>query len=475
MTSTRDNEETSLRMMIDKAYELMDKRTEDCVQKYGNADAAKHDLYVFGLRGSYLYRWERNAWKARSDAATVWSKDVTSLVALSNKVKVMVCGPGRSLDREGDQGVHMTKEIQHKLGDLRANLIPVVSADAVSWGSEVDSYGRNRPVQRAWAVVPPYLAAVPDFFSLTRTTWPGSVTLHIRDNILKLLKEGTSSKMGDGGSMSESEDVDMTGAAMGGPPVHVTPRGQSSDAGQQVEGQIAAPKAPPKALVTKEMLASVRPKSPPNPPRSPRVSSPQVTATEVGNRWSSNLRTPRATIEEENADGSAEVDDLLPDREGVDLPTDTFNDGGDPTEAEVQEFAGDVEMEPEKEAEPPAAGEEETPGREAEVPQATTTATEPSVESPAAKRAASPVREERKAREPADDQKKEVASGADGPGVPISFAPKYTDDDGDLRDTAATPKAASTQESQGGIHEHAVPGASGRGARAGVSGSPASP
>ena len=445
VTSTRDNEETSLRMMIDKAYELMDKRADDCVQKYGNADAAKHDLYVFGLRGSYLYRWERNAWKARSDAATVWSKDVTSLVALNNKVKVMVCGPGRSLDREGDQGVHMTKEIQHKMGDLRANLIPVVSADAVSWGSEVDSYGRNRPVQRAWAVVPPYLAAVPDFFSLTRTTWPGSVTLHIRDNILKLLKEGTSSKMGDGGSMSESEDVDMTGAALGGPPVGVTPGGQSSDAGQQVEGQIAAPKAPPKALVTKGMLASVRPKSPPNPPRSPRVSSPQVTATEVGNRWSSNLRTPRATIEEENAGGSAEVDDLLPDREGVDLPTDTFNDGGDPTEAEEQEFAGDVEMEPEKEAEAPAVGEEETPGREAEVPQATTTTTEPSVESPAAKRAASPVREERRAREPAGDQ----------PGVPISYAPKYTDDDGDLRDTAATPKAASTQESRGGIHNYA--------------------
>ena len=70
--------------------------------------------------------------------------------------------------------------------------------------------------------------------------------------------------------MSESEDVDMTGAALGGPPVGVTPGGQSSDVGQQVEGQIAAPKAPPKALVTKEMLASVRPKSPPNPPRSPR-------------------------------------------------------------------------------------------------------------------------------------------------------------------------------------------------------------
>ena len=164
--------------------------------------------------------------------------------------------------------------------------------------------------------------------------------------------------------MSETEDVDMTGAALGGPPVGVTPGGQSSDAGQQMEGQVAAPKAPPKALVTKEMLASARPKSPPNPPRSPRVSSPQVTATEVGNRWSSNLRTPRATIEEENAGGSAEVDDLLHDRGGVDLPTDTFNDGGDPTEAEVQEFAEDVEMEPEKEAEAPAVGEEETPGRE---------------------------------------------------------------------------------------------------------------
>ena len=63
------------------------------------------------------------------------------------------------------------------------NLVLVVSADAVSWGSEVDSYGRNRPVQRAWIVVPAYLAAVPDFFSLTRTEWPGDVTLKIRDNM----------------------------------------------------------------------------------------------------------------------------------------------------------------------------------------------------------------------------------------------------------------------------------------------------
>ena len=78
---------------------------------------------------------------------------------------------------------------------------------------------------------------LPDFFFLTRTTWPGSVTLFIRDNILKRLKEGTSSKMGDGGSMSESEDVDMTGAAQGGPLIGVTPGGQSSDAGQRAEGR----------------------------------------------------------------------------------------------------------------------------------------------------------------------------------------------------------------------------------------------
>ena len=60
-----------------------------------------------------------------------------------------------------------------------------------------------------------YLAAVLDLFSLTRTTWPGATTLFIRNNILRHLKEDTSSKMGDGGSMSESEDVNMTDAAQG--------------------------------------------------------------------------------------------------------------------------------------------------------------------------------------------------------------------------------------------------------------------
>ena len=118
-------------MMITKAYELLDKRTEECVQKHGNANAAKSDLYVFGFRGSYLYRWEKKAWRARSDAASVWSKDVESLVSLSNKVKVLVCGPGRSLDREGDQGVHMQKEIQFRMNEVRMNLILAVSAVGV--------------------------------------------------------------------------------------------------------------------------------------------------------------------------------------------------------------------------------------------------------------------------------------------------------------------------------------------------------
>ena len=45
--------------------------------------------------------------------------------------------------------------------------------------------------------LPAYLAAVPDYFSLTWTEWPGDVALKVRHNILKQLKEGTSSKMGD--------------------------------------------------------------------------------------------------------------------------------------------------------------------------------------------------------------------------------------------------------------------------------------
>ena len=131
------------------------------------------------------------------------------------------------------------------------------------------------------------------------------------------------------------------------------------------------------------------------------------------NRWTSNLRTPRTTIEEENVDAgdSANVDDLLPDRGGVDLPADTFNDGEVSTEAELLEFAEDVEMKPVEEAEVPAG-------------------------------------------KGVDTQKKDEVPGPKSPSVPISHAPKYTDDDGDLRDTAATPRGASTQESRGGVHNY---------------------
>ena len=51
-------------------------------------------------------------------------------------------------------------------------------------------------------------------------------------------------------------------------------------------------------------------------------------------------------------------------------------------------------------------------------------------------------------------QKKDETPGPTGPGMPISYAPKYTDDDWDLRDTAATPKGASTQESRGGMRNY---------------------
>ena len=92
---------------------------------------------------------------------------------------------------------------------------------------------------------------------------------------------------------------------------------------------------------------------------------------------------------------------------------------------------------------------------EAEVLQAAAAASRPTEESPAAKRAASPVREGRRAKGPVDTQEKGGKPGPISPGVPISYAPKYTDDDGDLRDTAATPKGASTQESRGGMRNYA--------------------
>ena len=55
-------------------------------------------------------------------------------------------------------------------------------------------------------------------------------------------------------SMSESEDVEMTRAGQGGPPIGGAPGGSSSGVGHQEESPTTIPTAPPKALVTKEMM-----------------------------------------------------------------------------------------------------------------------------------------------------------------------------------------------------------------------------
>ena len=68
----------------------------------------------------------------------------------------------------------MQREIQMKVNMIRMNKIPVVSADAVSWRCEVDQYGRNKPVQRAWTLLPAYLAAVPLMLSGCPVDGPSS-------------------------------------------------------------------------------------------------------------------------------------------------------------------------------------------------------------------------------------------------------------------------------------------------------------
>ena len=68
-------------------------------------------------------------------------------------------------------------------------------------------------------------------------------------------------------------------------------------------------------------------------------------------------------------------------------------------------------MKPEEEAEVPVEGKESAPDREAEVPQAAAAASQPSLELPAARQAASPDREGRKAKDPVDTQKKDETPG----------------------------------------------------------------
>ena len=105
-------------------------------------------------------------------------------------------------------------------------------------------------------------------------------------------------------------------------------------------------------------------------------------------------------------------------------------------------------MEPVEEADVSAGEKGNASDRETQATQ------EPAEDPPAAKRAVSPDREGRKAKGPADTQGKDEKASPVSPGVPISYAPKYADDDGDLRDTAKTPKADSTQDSRGGMRNY---------------------
>ena len=169
------------------------------------------------------------------------------------------------------------------------------------------------------------------FYSLTRTDWPGETAMKIRDAVLRELKECTSSKMGGAGSMSESEDVEMPNVGSEIPLI-----GGAPGINRRETSATAAPKPPPRALITGEMMGAVRL------PASARRRSRQQMDFQF------NLRTHRATIDEDNfgAGCPLHLEDLIPDRGDAGLPTDAFPDGEAPTEAEAQEFAGDVEMEP---------------------------------------------------------------------------------------------------------------------------------
>ena len=162
--------------------------------------------------------------------------------------------------------------------------------------------------------------------------------------------------MGGAGSMSESEDAEMpnVGSVIPGAP-------ESSSSG------VAKP--PSRALVT----GAVRPKSPPNPPRSPRISSPLVPGADgllTCGRPGRRLRRRTSGLE-------------------VPVTSMTSSPMGERpvfqrtlflmVRAEVLEFAGGIDMKPVED-------------REVEVPQAAAAADRPEVEAPAVERADSPDR-----------------------------------------------------------------------------------
>ena len=91
MTHPRDNEEVTLRMMVDKARELIEKRTNEC-----------RDVWRRKFRELQICQWENSGRRAKSNAQVTWSGDVEAVARLSKHARAVVCGPGRLLERDED-------------------------------------------------------------------------------------------------------------------------------------------------------------------------------------------------------------------------------------------------------------------------------------------------------------------------------------------------------------------------------------
>ena len=453
VSSSRNNEETSLRMLIEKAYELIEARTNECKEKFGDPDRALSDLYILGTRTSHLYTWGKDdRWRVNQGANDAWIRELEHLQNFSQMVPVLVCGPGRSLGRTGDQGTQMQKDAEHRMNDIRCRGIPVVSADAVSWGAEIDHYGRTKQMGRGNAVMPAFLAALPDYYSMTTTEWPLEATIGIREAMLAELERRSSSKIGRSRSVSDAEDVDMgvgsTGFVAGQPPVGETPSASSGSGTRRTEEE---PRVQPRAMLTGEEMGARRPKSPPMPPRStagtrsrspPPVATPanaglpavpEVPEVPVTNRWSSGGRTAEDREQ-------PEIEDLL-----TNPPLDEFA-GEEPSEVVENPADTDTPMETAEESTAMTDEDRVHPVRE----------TSPSVpETPREReRESAPGREGQEVNVPEGRTEAEPETAVSTPRARRPEVPEYADDDEDLRGTAKTEQKVATGEQVGGVHDN---------------------
>ena len=453
VSSARDNEETSLKMLVAKAYDLIEERTNECTEKFADPKRALSDLYVLCTRTTHLYTWGKDdRWKVNQGAKELWLRELDYLQRFSEQVPVLVCGPGRSLERAGgEEGIQMQKEAEHRMNDIRCRNVPVVSADAVSWGAELDKYGRAKQLGRGNVVMPAFLAALPDYYSMTRTEWPLEVTSDIREAMIAELERRSSSKIGRSRSVSESEDADMGGGSAGQPPVGEYPARSSGSGTRRENLAEEEPRLPPRTLLTGEEMGARRPKSPAMPPRSttgtrsrspPPVAAPAnaglpaVPEATVTNRWTS---AGRAAEEREQP----EVEDLL--TSGPDPPLDEFAEE-EPSEAVENPADTDVPME---------AGEEPSVTTDEEkVP--TVRETSPSVpETPReSDRGDAPGREEQQVNIPEGRGEAEPETAVSTPRARRPEVPKYADDDEDLRGTAKAKQEVVTGVQEGGVHDN---------------------